>query len=246
MNKNERLIAKSIMFIAPLMGRASMLLFVFFLFFGSLRIITIELSELTVFFWNGTLSILFFIQHSIMIRRSFRNQLANYIPSHYNEAVFTIVSSIVLTVVVLFWQPSMTVLYELHGFLRLVARSIFFIAIAVIGWGVYALKSFDPFGRIPIRVYLRGKPPRSQKFAVFGPYLWVRHPLYFFVLLLIWSSPDLTLDRIILNSLWTLWIIIGTILEERDLVSDFGDKYRQYQGQVPMLIPWKGRSKSFN
>jgi len=242
MDEKERFIAKSIMFVAPLIGRASMLLFVFFLFIGSLRLIRIGLPELTVLAWDGILSIVFFIQHSCMIRRRFRARLSNIIPSHYNDAAFTIASSIVLAAVVIFWQPSTTVLYELHGFLRWITRIIFFMAIAGLGWGVFALKSFDPFGLIPIRDHLSGKPQRPQKFAVYGPYLWVRHPLYFFVLLLIWSCPDLTLDRFIFNFLWTIWIIIGTVLEERDLLSDFGDDYRQYQGRIPMLIPWKGRS----
>ena len=246
MNKKERFVAKSLMFVAPLIGRASMLLFVIFLFVGSLGLVKMGLPELTVLAWDGILSIVFFIQHSFMIRRSFRSRLSNIIPSHYNDAAFTIVSSIVLAAVVIFWQPSATVLYELHGFLRWMARGIFFMAIVGIGWGVYALKSFDPFGRIPIRDHLNEKPRRSQKFSVYGPYLWVRHPLYFFVLLLIWACPDLTFDRLIFNFLWTVWIIIGTVLEEKDLMSDFGDDYRQYQGRVPMLIPWKGRSNNFN
>jgi protein-S-isoprenylcysteine O-methyltransferase Ste14 len=115
--------------------------------------------------------------------------------------------------------------------------------IAGIGWGVYALKSCDPFGRAAIRAHLSGKPLRPKRFAVNGPNLWVRHPLYFFVILLIWSCPDLTTDRLLFNFLWTSWICIGTILEEKYLVSDFGEDYRQYQDKVPMLIPWKGRVK---
>lgn len=241
-NNKERLLAESLMFVAPLIGRASMLLFVIFLFNGSLRLINIGLPELTVLVWDGILSIVFFIQHSFMIRRGFRARLSNIVPSYYNDAVFTLASSIVLTWVVIFWQPSTTVLYELQGFQRWIARCIFFMGIVGIGWGVKALKSFDPFGRTPIRDHLNEKPRRSQKFSVYGPYLWVRHPLYFFVLLLIWACPDLTLDRLIFNFLWTVWIIIGTVLEEKDLLSDFGDDYRQYQGRVPMLIPWKGRS----
>lgn len=69
------------------------------------------------------------------------------------------------------------------------------------------------------------------------------HTLYFFSLLLIWSCPDLNVDRFIFNLLWTLWIIFGTVLEEKDLVSDFGDDYRRYQKSIPMLIPWKGRGR---
>ena len=242
----ERLIANSIMSVAPLLGGALMLLFVIFLFIGSLSLIKMGLPEFSVLAWDGILSFVFFIQHSGMIRRRFRARLSTIIPSHFNDATYTIASSIALTAIVIFWQPSTTVLYEFHGFPRWIARGFFLMAIAGMGWGVYALKNFDAFGRIPIRDHLNGKQQRSQKFTVYGPYQWVRHPLYFFVLLLIWSCPDLTLDRFIFNFLWTIWIIIGTVLEEKDLLSDFGDDYRQYQSRVPMLIPWKGRCNNFN
>ncbi len=72
-----------------------------------------------------------------------------------------------------------------------------------------------------------------------GPYLWVRHPLYFFSLVMIWANPHFSYDRLLFNIMWTVWIIIGTMLEERDLVADFGDGYRDYQKRVPMLMPYK-------
>jgi protein-S-isoprenylcysteine O-methyltransferase Ste14 len=239
MIEKERLIAKSIMVVAGFVGRVSMVLFIIFLFIGSFDLIKMEFPEITVLAWDGMLSIVFFIQHSLMIRRSFRARFSNVIPSHYNDAVFTIFSSIVLATVVVFWQSSATVLYELQGFPRWIARGVFFLAIAGRGWGVYALKSFDPFGGAPIKAYLRGKQLRPQQFAVYGPYAFVRHPLYFLMLLLVWSCPDLTADRLLFNSIWTVWIYIGTVLEEKDLLSDFGDQYREYQRKVPMLIPWK-------
>jgi methanethiol S-methyltransferase len=60
------------------------------------------------------------------------------------------------------------------------------------------------------------------------------------MLVLIWSVPEISLDRLVFNALWTAWIVIGTILEERDLVTEFGDRYRHYQKVVPMLLPWQG------
>ena len=33
------------------------------------------------------------------------------------------------------------------------------------------------------------------------------------------------------------YILIGIWLEERDLIALFGDQYRRYRAQVPMLIP---------
>ncbi len=70
-----------------------------------------------------------------------------------------------------------------------------------------------------------------------GAYRFVRHPLYLFMILLIWSTPRFSTDQLLFNVLWTLWIVVGTRLEERDLVADFGDTYRRYQVSVPMLLP---------
>lgn len=41
------------------------------------------------------------------------------------------------------------------------------------------------------------------------------------------------------NMLWTLWITLGSYLEEKDLVAEFGESYRHYQNTVPMLVPWR-------
>jgi len=35
------------------------------------------------------------------------------------------------------------------------------------------------------------------------------------------------------------FIIIGSVLEERDLVANFGVSYVKYQQKVPMLVPWR-------
>ena len=77
--------------------------------------------------------------------------------------------------------------------------------------------------------------------TVRGPYRWVRHPLYAFILLLIWACPDLAADRLLFNVLWTSWVVVGTVLEERDLAAEFGEDYLRYQRRVPMLVPWKRR-----
>jgi protein-S-isoprenylcysteine O-methyltransferase Ste14 len=76
--------------------------------------------------------------------------------------------------------------------------------------------------------------------VVRGAYRWVRHPFYACILVLVWSCPELTADRLVFNLLWTAWIVLGAALEERDLAADFGDAYRRYRRRVPMLVPWRG------
>lgn len=232
--------ARIILHGAPLCGRISLLAFVLFIFAGPFNLVPMKLGPSGWLIWDTMLSFLFFGQHSGMIRRNFRTWMAERIPGCYHGAVFTLASSLVLVLLVVFWQSSARPLLELSGPWRWAARGMFLAAAAGIGWGYGVLEGFDPFGIGPIKERLSGRPSASPPLTLRGPYLWVRHPIYFFVLVMLWSYPDLTADRLLLNLLWSVWIIAGAVLEEKDMLHAFGDGYRDYQKKVPMLIPWKG------
>jgi protein-S-isoprenylcysteine O-methyltransferase Ste14 len=67
----------------------------------------------------------------------------------------------------------------------------------------------------------------------------VRHPFYSLAIVLLWASPVVSKDRLLLNVLFTIWIALGAQWEERDLTATFGDAYRRHQKAIPMLIPWR-------
>jgi len=46
---------------------------------------------------------------------------------------------------------------------------------------------------------------------------------------------------IVVNIILTVYVIIGSILEEKKLILEFGDAYKKYQDDVPMLIPFTKR-----
>ncbi len=226
--------------LAYLIGGGSLLLLIPFLFGTSFSVIELELDLGGALAWNGVLCFAFFVQHSGMIRRSYRRRMGSVVGTHYHPALYSIASGIFLLTLVMLWQPSTLVLVKLEGPARWLARAFFFAAFAGFWWGARSLGTFDALGGRTLLARLRGKPPRTMGLAIRGPYRWVRHPLYTFVLLLLWSCPDLSMDRLLLNTTWTTWIVLGTWLEERDLTADFGDDYRAYQRSVPMLIPWRG------
>jgi methanethiol S-methyltransferase len=211
------MILRLILVSASFVGQGSLLIFVLFLYRGPFLLVQMELTPGKALVWDALLSVIFFAQHSGMVRRGFRNRLSNFIQPLYHGALYTIVSGLVLTGLIVFWQGSAISLYELQGPARWFVRGFSFITFAGSFWTIFSLRAFDTFGLDPIRAELSGKRIRSQEFVACGPYLWVRHPFYL------------------------LWIFVGAAFEEADLLADFGEKYSDYQSKVPMWIPWKRR-----
>jgi methanethiol S-methyltransferase len=65
-----------------------------------------------------------------------------------------------------------------------------------------------------------------------------RHPWYVAVFIFLWTG-DLNAAAITINLVLSTYLIVGTLLEERKLVIEFGEEYRRYQDQVSMFIPLK-------
>jgi protein-S-isoprenylcysteine O-methyltransferase Ste14 len=70
-----------------------------------------------------------------------------------------------------------------------------------------------------------------------GLYRWVRHPLYTAGLLFLWLTPLMTTSILAFNLAMSAYIAIGSVFEERRLVTEFGPAYADYQRRVPRLIP---------
>jgi protein-S-isoprenylcysteine O-methyltransferase Ste14 len=78
---------------------------------------------------------------------------------------------------------------------------------------------------------------KPGELVVSGLYAYVRHPLYSAGLVFLWLSPEMSVNRLVLWAILTLYIIIGAYFEERKLLIDFGIEYAEYKARTPMLIP---------
>jgi methanethiol S-methyltransferase len=67
----------------------------------------------------------------------------------------------------------------------------------------------------------------------------VRHPLYLGTLVFLWGWFGFSglLSSLITALTITVYVRIGIYFEEKKLVEEFGNQYRKYQEEVPMLIP---------
>jgi len=221
------------------LGSLSGFMFLAFLFQGSLTIIHLDLSTRSTLFFDAFLSMIFFLQHSIMVREGFKNQLRKFFPGIYHNAFYAMVSIIVLLMVLVFWQQTHLVIAKTDGLFFWLLRALFLLCLAGFLWAVKSLDAFDALGIHALIGRTGDTTDNTRPISARGPYRWSRHPIYLFVIVIIWACPVLTLDRLIFNILWSIWMVIGTFLEDRDLHREFGDRYREYSRHVPMLIPYR-------
>jgi protein-S-isoprenylcysteine O-methyltransferase Ste14 len=87
------------------------------------------------------------------------------------------------------------------------------------------------------QVFIEQPEEGGGPLQVRGLYCYVRHPSYFFSLLVIWLTPLMTVNLLALYALLTLYFYVGSMHEESRLVAEFGEAYEEYQRHVPRLIP---------
>lgn len=227
-------------------GIGSLLVFGLFLWRGEFELVHLGLPWYGALLWDALLCLAFFAQHSIMVRKSFDAWLARFIPAYFHRAIYTVASGAVLLLLALCWQLSHTGVVVAGGAGRLVMRVVLLAAMAVFVWAIFSLREFDAFGVEAMLAHFRAKQPDFAPLTVRGPYRWIRHPFYSSGIVAIWACPALSADRLLFNVLFTIWMVAGAHLEERDLAVDFGDSYRAYQRQVPMLLPWRRPSAALD
>ncbi len=109
-------------------------------------------------------------------------------------------------------------------------------------WGLLmALRQTDAFSFLGLRQLSQPQPLRrraqSGELITSGFYGMVRHPLYLFSLILLWLFPVVTWNIFALMIGLTVYLYVGTLLEERKLLDEFGEAYAQYRRTTPMIFP---------
>jgi len=211
--------------------------FMWFAFFGPVHLVNLNLNKSQVLWFDAGLSFMVFLQHSIMIRKSFRKSISWFIPEEIFRSFFAIVSGLTMLTAFIHWQPLPDTIFVAEGIWRLLFRGIFFASLLGTLWVLLTIWFYDPSGTLEVIYYLKGKPAAKNNVKADGLFLLVRHPIYMLMILMMWSYPDITTDRLLFNVLWTTWMLAASFLEERDLIADHGKSYLNYRKRVPMFIP---------
>lgn len=182
---------------------------------------------------------LFAVQHSTMARPAFKRWWTRFVPAPVERSTFVLVSSLALAVLFWQWRPLSPTVWDVEGE---VARYALY-GLSALGWllvllATFTINHFDLFGLRQVWFYARGRRSTEAPFVVRAFYRIARHPLMLGSLIAFWATPSMSLGHLLFALMTTGYILIAVkFLEERDLIAQHGDAYRDYQRRVPMLLP---------
>jgi protein-S-isoprenylcysteine O-methyltransferase Ste14 len=187
----------------------------------------------------------FAVQHSVMARPAFKRWLIKIVPAPVERSTYVLLASLILSLLFWQWRPLPS---KIWNFANTAAGNILWVGFFT-GWGMVLLSTFlinhfELFGLSQAFNHLAGKAGGAPTFKTPLFYRWVRHPIYLGFLLAFWSAPVMSQGHLLFALATTGYILIGIRFEERDLVTQFGDRYRRYATEVGMLAPRPRRSSS--
>lgn len=185
---------------------------------------------------------LFGVQHSVMARRSFKQWWTRIVPPAVERSTYVLATCAVLAL--LFWQwcpiPEPVPWQVRQPVVARLLEAVFWLGWALVLVSTFLINHFELFGLQQVFARLTGRELPAMQFRTPLLYRYVRHPLYLGLLLGFWSVPVMSAGHLLFSAGASAYIFIGIWFEERDLLVQFGERYRRYRETVGMLLP-RGR-----
>ena len=188
--------------------------------------------------------------HSILIMTvitDFVNRMTPWLVRYYRLIFNGVSAATLLPLVILTHKVDGTLVFAWHGW-GSVGRVMLLVAAFFLFWSGarrYDLMHFLGVKQLQSRkmhLLLNDLPDFSED-GIFGV---IRHPWYLGSLLFIWSAlSHYFLPVFLVVVVLSIYLVIGTILEEQKILASYGDAYRLYQQRVSMLFPWKWLKNKF-
>ncbi|PQO46831.1 methyltransferase family protein [Blastopirellula marina] len=182
---------------------------------------------------NVLLTLQFAIPHSLLLWPPASRALQRWIPKAFYGSFYCVVTCLSLVLLFRFWTTSAYAVWDLTGTSAAIVQWLF-----LLSWGalIYSLSLTGlgyQTGLTQWWAWLRNISLPRRGVPTAGAYHWLRHPVYLSFMGLIWFTPRMTLDHVVLTAVWTAYLVVGSYLKDERLAFYLGESYRSYQRSVP-------------
>ncbi len=192
------------------------------------------------------LIVLFGLQHSVMSRGKVKTWCERRIPQALYRSTYVLASCAAIWVLMVGWRPMTGTLWHLNGAFGSLADTGFWIGFVIVYLATLTLSHFYLLGiEQAYRRYVACEVVVAEPtIHLGGVYRLVRHPLMTGLLVCFWSARTMTAGRLLFAAGMSVYIVVGTMFEERDLIATFGVRYQRYVSEVPAFLPSLSRRVS--
>jgi methanethiol S-methyltransferase len=175
--------------------------------------------------------------HSLMASNFFKDFMSKNLGKNFRfyRLIYNFIAFVsLIPVLILQFSVEKTPLWEVSNYEQVIGKficvwGVIIIATALQGYDLGEFSGFD-----------LAKNNKSYELKTDGLLQYVRHPIYFGVLLLFWGLfiTDASTRNLSGAIAVMIYLLVGIYFEEKKLVETYGEAYTKYQKQVAMLIPF--------
>ena len=194
---------------------------------------------------NFLLLIQFPIGHSFFLSKRGMRVLEIFAPKSYAKTlrttIYATIASMQLILLFSLWNFSGVFIWQIE-----MPANLIMILLNLASWALLSISSIQAgykvqTGSLGWTSVYQGKEPVFPDMPTRGMFSIIRQPIYLSFSLVLWTSPQMSLDLLIVALTYSFYCYFGPMLKERRFYRLYGKKFKDYQEKVPYYLPYISR-----
>ena len=190
---------------------------------------------------NFLLLIQFPIGHSFFLSKRGMRVLEIFAPKSYAKTlrttIYATIASMQLILLFSLWSFSGVFVWQIE-----MPANLIMILLNLASWALLSISSIQAgykvqTGSLGWTSVYQGKEPIFPDMPTRGMFSIIRQPIYLSFSLVLWTSPQMSVDLFIVALSYSLYCYFGPMLKEKRFYRIYGNQFTEYQERVPYYLP---------